>query len=262
MKILAIIQARTSSSRLPNKILKPILEKPMLIHQIERVQLSKMINHLVVATSKDASDDQLVDLLKSSGIEHYRGSLKDVLDRFFQTASIYNPEHIVRLTGDCPVIDFEIIDKVIELHLDKNFDYTSNAPGLGVTFPDGLDVEVIRFDILKEVWEKSRLPSEREHVTPYITRHPELFFVGHYASNHNLSKYRWTVDEPEDFVLVEKIYQALYPLNKAFKMEDILQLMNNNPEMKLINHKIGRNEGMKKSLIEDKEWASNEYESL
>ena len=262
MKILAIIQARTSSSRLPDKILKPILGKPMLIHQIERVQLSKMIDHLVIATSKEASDNQLVNLLKRSGIEYYRGSLEDVLDRFFQTASIYSPDHIVRLTGDCPVIDFEIIDKVIELHLDKCFDYTSNAPGSDVTFPDGLDVEVIRFDILKEVWKKSKLPSEREHVTPYITKHPELFFIGHYASNHNLSKYRWTVDEPEDFVLVEKIYQALYPLNKAFKMEDIFRLMNKNPEMKLINHKIERNKGMKKSLIADKEWVSNEHESL
>ena len=114
MKILAIIQARTSSSRLPDKILKPILGKPMLIHQIERVQLSKMIDHLVIATSKEASDNQLVNLLKRSGIEYYRGSLEDVLDRFFQTASIYSSDHIVRLTGDCPVIDFEIIDKVIE----------------------------------------------------------------------------------------------------------------------------------------------------
>ena len=142
------------------------------------------------------------------------------------------------------------------MHLDKGFDYTSNALGSDATFPDGLDVEVIRFDILKDASERSKLPSEREHVTPYITKHPELFFIGHYISNQNLSKYRWTVDEPEDFVLIEKIYQSLYPLNKAFKMEDILRLMNKNPEMKLINQKIERNEGMKKSLIEDEEWLS------
>ena len=262
MKILAIIQARTSSSRLPNKVLKNILGRPMLIHQIERVKFSNMIDHLLVATSKDASDDKLADLLKNEGVECCRGSLKNVLSRFLQAASIYNPDHVVRLTGDCPVIDFEIVDKVIKLHLDNKLDYTSNALDSNATFPDGLDVEVIRFKTLKEAYKKARLPSEREHVTPYIIKHPELFNIGHYKSDCNLSSYRWTVDEPEDFVLVEKIYQALYPLNKAFKMEDILQLMNNNPEMKLINHKIGRNEGMKKSLIEDKEWASNEYESL
>jgi spore coat polysaccharide biosynthesis protein SpsF len=259
MKVLAIIQARTSSSRLPNKVLKLILGKPMLIHQIERVQLSKMIDHLVVSTSEDSSDDQLVGLLKNAGIDCYRGSLKNVLDRFFQTASIYNPDHIVRLTGDCPVIDFEIIDKVVELHLDNGFDYTSNAPNSNVTFPDGLDVEVMKFGVLKKAWKESTLPSEREHVTPYINNHPEIFFTGCYVSHQNLSKYRWTVDEPEDFDLIEKIYHSLYYSNKAFKMKDILQLMDKNPKMEFINQKIERNEGMKKSFIDDKDSLSNEY---
>ena len=258
MKILAIIQARTSSSRLPNKVLKPILGKPMLIHQIERVQLSKTIDQLVIATSKDASDDKLINLLKNINVEYYRGSLNDVLDRFIQAASGYKPSHVVRLTGDCPVIDFEIIDKVIKFHLDNGSDYTSNC--FPPTYPDGLDVEVVKFSVLEEAWRHAELPSEREHVMPYIRNHPDFFSSSNVEFEKDLSNHRWTVDEPEDFEFVEKIYTELYSKNKKFNMQDILNLIDKNPCFKDINYHIARNEGAIKSYEEDKEYLSKKNE--
>jgi len=146
--ILAILQARTSSSRLPGKVLKPILGKPMLLLQIERVRRARKIDKLVVATSNDPSDDGIEALCKQHGIDCFRGSLNDVLDRFYRAALTYNPEHIVRLTGDCPLIDPELVDSIIDMHLEGNYDYTSNA--IQMTFPDGLDVEILTIKVLKE----------------------------------------------------------------------------------------------------------------
>ena len=156
MKVLAIIQARSSSSRLPGKVLMPILGEPMLLRQIERVRRSNLINNIVVATSLDSSDDALVYLLKSRGINCYRGDLNNVLKRFYDTALCYKTEHIVRITGDCPLIDYEVIDKVISLHLRSNSNYTSNTNP--PTFPDGLDVEVFNFYAIETAIKEAKLP--------------------------------------------------------------------------------------------------------
>ena len=249
--ILAIIQARVSSSRLPGKVLKPILGKPLLVYQIERVLQSRRIDQLVIATSTDPSDDDLENLCHQINIPCFRGSLNDVLDRFYQVAKSWQPQHVVRLTGDCPLIDPEILDAVIEYYFTGGgYDYASNA--IQPTFPDGLDVEIFRFSILEKAWKESILPSQREHVTPFIHQQPERFRIGHYRNAEDLSHLRWTVDEPEDFELVTRIYEALYPVNPEFRMMDVLALLQQRPDLAAINQKYERNEGMKKSHNEDR----------
>lgn len=247
--ILAIVQARVSSSRLPGKVLKPILGVPMLLRQIERIQCAKKIDNLLVATSNDYTDDSIEILCKDNNIKWFRGNLNDVLDRFYQAAIQFNPDHVVRLTGDCPLADPGIIDRVIDYHLEGKFDYTSNA--LEPTFPDGLDVEIFRFSCLEKAWREAVLPSQREHVTPFINQQPEFFKIGSYKNDVDLSELRWTVDESRDFDLITKIYEALYPENSKFSTANIMAFLDQNPELKNINNHHQRNEGMQKSLLED-----------
>ena len=249
--IFAILQARTSSTRLPGKVLKPILGCSMLSLQIERIQRSKKIDKLIVATSNDRSDSDIDNLCINIQIPCFRGSLDDVLDRFYQTAMQYKLEHVVRLTGDCPLIDPEIIDDVIEFYLKGGYDYATNSM-VPYTFPDGLDVEVFRFTVLEKAWHEALLPSYREHVTPFIRQHPEKFKVGHYKNEVDLSYLRWTVDEPEDFEFVSQIYKELYPQNPTFITEDILELINRKPSLLEINSHVERNLGAKKSAETDK----------
>ncbi len=247
--VLCIVQARSSSSRLPGKVLKPILGKPMILHELERLQRSNRIDKIVLATSQDESDNILATVVSKSGFDVYRGSLDDVLDRYYQCAKAYRPKHMVRITGDCPVIDWRVVDKVIEKHLEKGNDYT-NETG---RFPDGLDTEVFLFSALEIAWKQANLMSEREHVTLYIKNHPESFKIGKLDSELDLSRMRWTVDEPQDFAFIQQVYEKLYPLNPDFAMADILQLLENRPELLAINQGIQRNEGLLKSLREDKE---------
>ena len=246
---LVIMQARTSSSRLPGKVLKPILGVPMLLRQIERVSRSKQIDNLVIATSVDPSDNEIEQLCQTNRIECFRGSLDDVLDRFYQAATKFRPDHIVRLTADCPLADPDVIDHVIEFYEIGNFDYASNA--IEPSFPDGLDVEIFRAECLYEAWKEATLPSEREHVTPFIHRHPARYKIGHYKNTKDLSSLRWTVDEEADFQLVTHIYACLYPKNPDFRINDILAFLEENPHLKTINTQFRRNEGMEKSLKND-----------
>ena len=248
--ILAILQARFSSTRLPGKVLKKILGKPMLSLQLERIKHSKRIEELIVATSTEDSDNKIESLCKSMEIPCFRGSLNDVLDRFYQAALPYKPENIVRLTGDCPLIDPLIIDNVIDLCIRGEFDYVSNA--LEPTFPDGLDVEAFKFSAHETAWKEAFLPSHREHVTPFIYQNPERFRIDNYRNNIDLSYLRWTVDLPQDFELVRQIYEALYRQNPKFTTQDILTFLHNNPSLLQINKSILRNEGLKKSEEADK----------
>ena len=243
--ILAILQARTSSTRFPGRVLKPILGRPMLSLQIERIQRSKKIDKLIVATSNNHSDNNIENLCINIRISCFRGSLDDVLDRVYQTAMQYKPEHIVRLTGDCPLIDPQIIDEVIDFCIKGDLDYVSNC--VEPTFPDGLDVEVFKFSVLETAWKESLLPSHREHVTPFIHQNNERFKVGHYKMQEDLSHLRWTVDRPEDFEFVSRIYKELYPQNPTFITEDILELINRKPSLLEINSHVERNLVAKKS---------------
>jgi len=254
--ILAILQARVSSSRLPGKVLKSIFGKAMLLHQIERIQYSNMIDKLVVATSTNASDDAIEKMCQDNNIKVFRGDLNNVLDRFYQCARQYNPKHVVRLTGDCPLTDWKAIDQTIQCHIKGNYDYVNNRSK--PAFPDGLDVEVITYSALKSACDNAVLPSEKEHVTLYVRHRKDKFKLGYFYSAKDLSHMRWTVDEPEDFILVEKIYKNLYKNNPKFLMKDVLELLNNQPELLKINSHIGTSEGMKKSLKEDEEFIKNE----
>jgi spore coat polysaccharide biosynthesis protein SpsF len=250
--ILAILQARVSSTRLPGKVLMPILGKPMLQRQIERIQRARQINKLIVATSTESSDDPIRALCSKSRVDCFRGSLDDVLDRYYQAAVKWGGEQVVRLTGDCPLADSCLIDEIIKYHVDNNYDYTGNT--IEPTFPDGLDTEIFRFDILKTAWQEARLPSEREHVTPFIWRQPDRFNIAVYKNNIDLSHMRWTVDEPEDFEFVRNIYEALYLKNPGFGTRQILNFLEKNPRLLKLNAGFRRNEGYEKSLKLDKEW--------
>lgn len=250
--IIAVLQARTSSTRLPGKVLLPILDQPMLAWELDRIRRVKNVDRIIVATSSDPSDGALADLCRDMNVTCFRGSLNDVLDRFYQAVSPYRPEHVVRLTGDNPLMDPVIIDQVIKFHLAGGYDYTSNA--LKPTFPDGLDVEIFRFSVLKQTWLEASLPSQREHVTPFIYQHPERFSIGLYEYHQDLSALRWTVDEPEDLEFVCRVYEALYHDRPDFGLAEILNLLTRQPNLLGINQGHLRNEGYLKSLKEDEEW--------
>jgi spore coat polysaccharide biosynthesis protein SpsF len=244
--ILGVLQARTSSSRLPGKILLPILGAPMLEHQVRRLSRCRSLDALVLATSDQPADDAVEALASAIGVGCFRGSLVDVLDRFYRAALASAPEHVVRLTGDCPLADPEIVDRAVALHVESRADYTTNA--LEPTWPDGLDVEVIRFGCLEEAWREASLPSEREHVTPFINTRPGRYRIHHLKGDPDLSHLRWTVDEPEDFEFVRRVYESLYSVNPAFGTRDILALLERQPGLAGLNSRFIRNAGLKKSL--------------
>ncbi len=250
MKVLAILQARCSSSRLPGKVLAPILGQAMLARQLERLRRAETLDRLVLATSDDPSDDPLESLCATLGLTCYRGSLDDVLGRFAGAYQAFGPsEHVVRLTGDCPLADPTVIDRMVRYHHETAADYTTNA--LQPSWPDGLDVEVMRAPVLLRAASEARLPSEREHVTPYIHKHPKWFRVTHLRGETDWSALRWTVDEPKDLEFVQKVYAALYPSNPAFTTADILRLLEQQPALGQINGNFLRNAGYAKSLRAD-----------
>ena len=250
IKVLAIIQARTGATRLPGKSVLKILGKPMVERVIDRVAKSKLIDEIIVATTLNKEDLQIVKICADKGIRIYCGSENDVLDRFYQAAKNLMPKNIVRITGDCPIIDPVVIDKVIRFHLSSRADYTSNV--LKETFPDGEDVEIFKFSALKEAALKAKLASEREHVTLYIRNNPGKYKLKNVENSINLSSKRWTVDNKEDFKFITKLYQSLGKTNEFFGMKETLKFLSKHPNLEKINHHIERNLGLKKSLKEDK----------
>lgn len=248
MITLAILQARTSSTRLPGKVLMPVLGRPLIMHQIDRIRCMKEVDRLILATSDDPSDDALAALCKENDVECYRGDLNDVLKRFYDAAIGIHPDHVVRLTGDCPLIDPEVVDQVIRFYRDGHYDYATNA--VEPTYPDGLDAEVFKFSCLEADYKNATLPSDREHVTPWIRKQPN-YKIGHFKGPQDWSVLRWTVDEPRDFELVTMIYEHFYPTNPHFTTADILAYLEQRPELKTWNTEHKRNEGYLKSLKED-----------
>ncbi|AJG20586.1 cytidylyltransferase domain-containing protein [Cupriavidus basilensis] len=249
MTVMALLQARSSSTRLPGKVLKPLLGEPMILRQIERLRRSRKIDRLMVVTSDNSSDDELAACCVEAGVEVFRGSLDDVLDRFYSAVKDIRPQHVVRLTADCPLADPEVIDAVIDFYRDGDFDYASNV--LEPTYPDGLDAEVFRFGVLETIWQEASLASQREHVTSFIYQHPERFRLGCLKRESDLSALRWTVDEPSDLEFVTAVYGALYRDNPAFLMADVLRLLAQRPELIEINAGQLRNAGYVKSLVQD-----------
>ena len=260
MAIYAIIQARMGSTRLPGKVLMNLSGKPVLEHVIDRLNQSNYINQIIVATSYGDGNEGIVDLCDLKKVFCFKGSEDDVLDRFYQACKNFNvglDDIVIRITADCPLIDYEIVDKTIKLHLDENNDYTSNT--MPCTYPDGLDCEVFNFEVLDNAWKNANLSSEREHVTLYIRNHPEMFKLGGLTNDIDYSDLRWTLDEKEDYILINEIYENLYSSNEFFKMDEILQLLEDKPELNDINSFIMRNEGLEKSLKNDQVLESRKY---
>jgi spore coat polysaccharide biosynthesis protein SpsF len=250
-RVAAVLQARTSSSRLPGKVLQDLAGAPMLLRQIERIRRARLVDMLVVATSNDASDDALAGLLGRVGIAVYRGSLDDVLGRFVGAIDGLAAQHVVRLTGDCPLADPDVIDAVVAHHLVGGADITSNT--VTPTFPDGLDVELIRTPALVAAAAEAMLNYEREHVTQFLYRRPERFRVANYALDEDLSALRWTVDEPEDLTFVRAVYDALIRANPQFGFRDVLALLAQRPELSALNARFDRNEGLARSIAVETE---------
>ena len=226
--IIGVIQARMTSTRLPGKVLKPFLDKPMLCWQVERIQQSKKLDKIVIATSHEASDDAIAELCQEKSWLYFRGSLDDVLSRFYLCASHYQATHIVRLTADCPLSDPVLIDQVISLHLDQGNDYTSNC--YPHTFPDGVDVEVMTFHALEQTNHHASTIDEREHVTLYLRQPEHGFTIGALHAPEDYSGLRWTVDYPEDFEVASFIFEQLADQG-CFGYQDVIKLEQKYPEV-------------------------------
>ena len=249
-KIVAIIQARMGSTRLPGKVLLEIMGKPLLAHIVDRISESKLVNSsIILATTTNPADHVLVDFANENHLECFVGSEEDVLDRFYQAAKRSGADIIVRITADDPFKDPKIMDEIIQIMLDGDFDYVSNT--IKPTYPEGLDIEVFSFDSLEKAWKYGKKPSEREHVTPYIWNHPEIFKLHNVEHGIDLSSMRWTLDTNDDFEFTKIIYENLYAQGKIFRMNDILNLLTNKPDIQKINAGIERSAGYKKSLWEE-----------
>jgi spore coat polysaccharide biosynthesis protein SpsF len=219
----AVLQARMSSSRLTGKVLKPLLGQPMILRQIERLRRSRRLERIVVATSEAPSDDILAETLAGAGVEVVRGPLDDVLGRFIRTIDALGIEgDLVRLTADCPLADPDVIDACIAKRRDGGFDVVTL--GERRSFPRGLDAEALTVDILRRIDKEATSAYDREHVTPWLYRPRSSFRRGDLVQAEDQSEFRWTVDLPEDFDFVERVYAALYPVNPAFTSADILAL--------------------------------------
>jgi len=243
--ILAIIQARMGSSRLPAKVLQEIAGQPMLWHVVRRAEKSKQINKVVVATSVDVADDAIARFCERESIACFRGSEADVLDRFYKAAKDFRSETVVRITADCPLIDGEVIDKVIEKFQAEGADYASNT--LIYTYPDGLDTEVFTFDALEDAWQNATKLTEREHVTPYIRLNEKFKTVNVGAEDTRGKALRWTVDESADLRFIREIYAGLAD-KPFFGWLDVLEFLRQNPDLIKINQKAIMNEGYYKTL--------------
>lgn len=241
MKTVAIIQARMGSTRLAGKSLLDIEGQPLLGHVIDRTKASRLVDEVVLATTTGVEDAVLVSYAQSKGINAFRGSVHDVLDRFYQAALASHADVIVRITADDPFKDPEVIDLVIRRLLDSpELDYASNT--ITPTYPEGLDVEVIRFPALAKAWREAKLPSEREHMTPYIWKNPTIFKIANVVHEKDLSKLRWTLDYDADLEFARVIYRRLYR-GQVFGMGEILGLLAAEPDLAQINTGFVRNAG-------------------
>ena len=253
MNIVAIIQARMGSTRMPNKVMHKIIDTPMIKILFDRVSLSKKINKIILATTTNHNDDLLANYLKHINYDVYRGDEVNVLDRYYQAAEKENADVIVRITGDCPLVDSSLVDQCVQEFKNSNVDYFSNIEP--PTFPDGLDIEVMSLASLKIANKEASTKYDREHVTPYIHKNPEKFQISNFENDIDLSNFRWAVDEKDDLLFVKKIVSKLN--KKPILINDILNVIKNEPKIFEINLNVNRNAGDKKSTKEDIEFLKN-----
>jgi len=238
LKIVTVIQARTSSNRLPNKIFLPLANKPLLYRMYERVAASKLKRTIVIATTTDKSDDKVEELCKEYQLNCYRGHQTDLLDRHYQAAKLFNADAVVKIPSDCPLIDTKVIDKVLDFYMKNPFsyDYVSNLHP--ATYPDGNDVEIFSMKALEDAWRNAKKDLEREHTTPYFWENPDKFRIENVTWESGLDysmSHRFTIDYVEDYNFIKTVYDELYSVNNIFTLQDILDLLERKPEIKKIN---------------------------
>lgn len=237
-KITAIIQARMNSRRLPGKVLMKIKNKEILWHVINRLKYSKNIDDIVVATTNHKEDDLILNFCKKYKIKIFRGSSTNVLDRYLKTAKRFQCSNIVRITADCPLIDPKIVDEIINIYKNSSYEMVS----LGGEFPDGLDNSVFSYSTLKKISKYAKKKYEKEHILQAAYNNKKIFKILDYEKFHSLSYHRWTIDEKEDFDLINKIFNSF--TKKIFYTGDILSIFNKKPSLLKINSHIIRNEGL------------------
>lgn len=238
MKILTVIQSRTTSSRLSRKILLPLGDSNVLIKMLERVKIANFVDKIVIATTTDVEDEEIVSVCQLINVDYFRGQPIDCLDRHYQVAKKFNADVVVKIPSDCPLIDPAIIDRVIGAFIDNypTYDYYSNLHP--ATYPDGNDVEIFKFSVLEQAWQNAKKDYEREHTTPYIWENQDKFIIGNVSCESKsdfFAKYRWTLDYIEDYQLISIIFNNLYNENQSFGIYDIIEFLDQNPNYKKIN---------------------------
>lgn len=236
MKTLLIVQARMTSTRLPGKVLLPLAGEPMLTRLVQRLRRAQRADGIVIATTTNATDDPIVALCEELGVPCHRGSEHDVLSRYANAACLNGADVVVRITSDCPLIDPALVDQVIAVYEEGDSDYVSNM--LPPTWPYGMAVEVFSAAALQQAHAEATQPAEREHVTPFIYWHPERYRLRNLASPVDLSQHRWTVDTPEDYELVRRLFEALIPTRPNFTQADVLAVLDHHPDWVAINQHI------------------------
>lgn len=244
MKKAAIIQTRMCSTRLPGKVMKIIMDKPIIEHVVNRVKASKEIDDIIIATTIKKEDDIILEEAKKLNVKYFRGSENDVLSRYYYAAKENNADVVIRITSDCPLVDPKIIDKMIKTFIEtskkEKIDYLSNT--IERTYPRGLDVEVFNFETLEKAFQEANMPYQREHVTPYIYENLDVFKIKQFKNNVDYSDYRLTLDTIEDLKVIEMIYKDLYSGNKLFYMDDIIKYLGKHPEILELNKDIRQKE--------------------
>ena len=251
--IAGIIQARMQSSRLPGKVMLNVNNIPLLQLMIERVSRSKKLEKIIVATSTNSADDIIEELCLKLKIDCFRGSEDDVLLRFKKTAELLNAKTIVRLCGDCPLIDSDIIDDVIGEYQEEKYDFVSNLFPYPSTYPDGTSVEVFSSELRFEMENDAKKPSEREHVTFYIWKQPEKYKIHRLDYKEDLSKFRFNLDYKEEFEFIRVDFEYFLKNNEFFKMSDVIEWLKDNEKIFHINSHIIPKQGWEKSFKRDKE---------
>lgn len=238
IKVLTVIQARTGSSRLPNKVLLSLSGKPLLLRMYERVSFSKEAGHVLIATSTNSEDDVIEKLCIENGIDFFRGHPTDLLERHYKAAVNFQPDAVVKIPSDCPLIDYRIIDRVISKFKDDfpKYDFFSNLHP--ASYPDGNDVEIFKFPLLEEAFFNAKKDFEREHTTPYFWENEDKFSVGNVLWESGLdysASHRWTIDYEEDYIFIRTVYDELYEKKNNFSLYDILNLLKEKPYIEQIN---------------------------
>ncbi|OGX91939.1 cytidylyltransferase domain-containing protein [Hymenobacter coccineus] len=266
MNILTVIQARRGSSRLPDKVTLPLAGQPLLVRMVERVQMAKLAGQIVVATTTDAADDALVAMCEAHGINVFRGSPTDLLDRHYQAALAFGPvDAVVKIPSDCPLIDPAVIDSVLGYYIDTagQYDFVSNLHP--ATYPDGNDVEVMPLGALETAWREAQRPLEREHTTPFFWENPGRFRLANVAWETGLDysmSHRLTIDYREDYEFIKAVFEALYPANPAFGLDDILALLKQRPDIYALNASLAGVNWYRNHLDELKTVAADQTKAL